>query len=486
MEEKFTGPQQTIANCERRPPPGAQQASLNMKSLQILCMTAVFDAGGCGGVAADGGRAVPNEHFMRRASVTALLAAMLLASGCNGSNGDNGSGSVAGNTARPAVATAVEQALQNDTPVAQQIVAADNAFGLALFDALNQGAPSNVAISPTSIALTLQMLYNGAEGSTQQGMSQALQLQGLGPLAVDQDNAALQAALIDPDPEVQLTTANSLWMQLSRNPVLPSFVSTNETYYAAEIGDLSGAPDDVNAWVASATNGLITQVLPPENYNDVLAVLANAIYFKGEWKTPFNPNETAAAPFTLTDGSQVSCQMMKQTAIFPYLAGADFQAVELPYGQTGRLSMLIILPAPGVDLGSFVASMTNEELSTWLAEFEPGQVSVGLPRFSTTYASSLVQGLTSLGMGTAFSPAAADFAGLASAPGVYISDVEQKAVVQVDESGTVAAATTTVTIIDTMRPPITMNRPFFYAIVDGKTGALLFIGTLVDPSQSSG
>lgn len=425
---------------------------------------------------------------MRRASVAAVLAAMLLASGCRDSNSDGSDNNPAVNAPSPVVATAVERALQNDTPVAQQIVAADNTFGLALFNVLNQGATSNVAISPTSIALALQMVFNGAEGSTEQGMSQALQLQGLGALAVDQDNAALQAALVNPDPQVQLTTANSLWMHLSGNPVLPSFVSTNETYYAAEIGDLSGAPDNVNAWVASETNGLITQILPPANYDLVVAVLANAIYFKGSWTTAFNPNLTTAAPFTLTDGTEVSCQMMSQTGSFPYLSGADFQAVEVPYGQTSRLSMLIILPAVGVNLSNFVANMTNQELSTWIADLEPTQVSIGLPRFTANYASSLVSALTSLGMGVAFNPNAADFADLASGVGVHISDVEHEAVVQVDESGTVAAAATTVTVGTSsvaQNASITMNRPFFYAILDGKTGALLFIGTLIDPTRSS-
>jgi serpin B len=429
-----------------------------------------------------------NNREFRWYSLAAVLAGILLASGCNGGSSDNSNNGAAGPPPSPTVATAVEEAQQNDTPVAQQIVAADNTFGLALFDALTQGATGNVAISPTSVALALQMVYNGAEGSTQQAMSQALQLQGLGALAVDQDNAALQAALINPDPKVQLTTANSLWMHLNQNAVLPSFVSTNETYYAAEIGDLSGAPDDVNAWVASETNGLITQILPPANYNAVVAVLANAIYFKGAWTTEFKPNETAATPFTLTDGTQISCQMMNLTSSFPYLSGTNFQAVELPYGQTSRLSMLIILPAVGVDFGSFVSNMTSGQLSTWVRDLEPAQVSIGLPRFTATYANSLVKALTSLGMGVAFNPNAADFADLASGPGVYISDVEHQAVVQVDESGTVAAGATTVTITPTVASPsisMIMNRPFFYAIVDGKTGALLFIGTLVDPSQSS-
>lgn len=426
------------------------------------------------------------EYVMRRISVVAVLAGMLLASGCNSDNSNNSNNGVAGTTPSPTVGTAVQEAQQSDTPVAQQIVAADNAFGLTLFNALNRGATSNVAISPTSIALALQMVYNGAEGSTQQGMSQALQLQGLQPLAVDQDNAALQAALINPDPNVQLTMANSLWMHLSENPVLPSFVSTNETYYAADIGDLGGAPDDVNAWVASATNGLITKILLPADYSHVIAVLANAIYFKGAWTSAFDPNRTATTPFTLTDGTQVPCQMMNQTGSFPYLSGADFQAVELPYGQTGRFSMLIILPAAGADLGSLVASMTSQELSTWIADLKPAEISIGLPRFTADYSSSLISALTSLGMGVAFEQNSADFTNLSSVPGFDISDVEHETVVQVDESGTVAAGSTTGTVGTTVAPPsMTMNRPFFYAIVDGKTGALVFIGTLTNPTKSS-
>lgn len=420
---------------------------------------------------------MPYGHIVRRTSVAAVLAGVLLVSGCTRT------------PPRSVFGTAVTQALQNHTPVAPQIVAADNAFGLALFKILSEGATTNVAISPMSIALAMQMVYNGAEGSTRQGISRALQLQGLGALAVDRYNAALQAALIHPDPQVQLTTANSLWMHLRKKRVRPSFVSANEAYYAAKIGDLSGAPDDVNAWMARETNGLIKQVLPAGDYHHVVAVLANAIYFRGTWTSLFNPNRTRAAPFTLSDGTRVSCQMMQMSrpVKYPYLSGSNFQAVELLYGRTGRLRMLIILPAVGVNLGSFVASMTSEQLSTWIADLDPTEVSIGLPRFTASYSSSLVHALTSLGMGVAFARETADFTGLAPAGGVYISDVAHEAVVQVDEHGTVAAGATVVQIVEeSLGPPsitMTMDRPFFYAIVDGKTGALLFIGTLIDPTE---
>jgi serine protease inhibitor len=418
---------------------------------------------------------MPYGHAMRRAASTVALAVILLGSACTH------------RTRQAVVATAVTQALQNHTPVAQQIVTADNTFGLAIFNVLNRGATSNVAISPTSIALALQLVYNGADGSTRRAMSQALQLQGLGALAVDKDNGTLQAALIYGDPTVQLRIANSLWMHLSKNPLLPAFISTNETYYAARIGDLSGAPDNVNAWIAGETNGLITKILPPENYRGVTAVLANAIYFKGKWRSVFGPNLTRAARFTLRDGTEVSCKMMNQTGRFPYLLGPNFQALELPYGRSGRLRMLIILPAVGIDLGGLISKMTSAQLSTWIAGLEPARLEVELPRFTTTYATSLVNALTSLGMGVAFDANTADFAELSSPRGVYISDVAHETVVQVDESGTIAAASTAMLIQELSLPPITMtmNRPFFYAIIDAKTGALLFVGTLVNPSQTA-
>jgi serine protease inhibitor len=413
---------------------------------------------------------MPNDHFIRCSSVAAVLAGALISSGCTSA------------TPTPVVGTAVAQARESSRPIAPQIVAADNAFGLALFNALNRNATSNLAISPVSIALALQMIYNGARGSTQQGMSQALQLQGLPALAVDKYNAPLQAALITPDPKAQLRIANSLWMHLRENPVLPSFASTNETYYAAKIGDLSGAPDDVNAWVAGETNGLIKKILPPDNYDRVAAVLANAIYFSEMWTSTFIPSLTQAAPFTLSDGTEISCQMMHKTSAFPYYSGSNFQAVELPYGQTRRLRMLIILPAVGANLKSFVANMTSEELSEWIADLKPAHVEIGLPRFAAIYAGSLDNALKSLGMGAAFDANVANFTGITSRRPVYISDIEHETVVKVDESGTVAAGATTVEAVAQSMPiDVIMNRPFFYAIVDGKTGALLFIGTLINP-----
>jgi len=412
--------------------------------------------------------------------IGALLVAIAGLSGCGGGSGGTAQVPTSENGSIP---PAVAQAHQAGTGVDPRIVAADNTFGLNLLSILNQGATTNVAISPTSIALVLQIIYNGANGSTQQAMQETLQLQSLTAQDVNTLNAALQASLLNVDSQVQLTLANSLWMHLSSNPVLPSFTAANETYYGATIGDLAGAPANVNAWVSNETNGLITEILPPANYQQVVAVVANTIYFKGSWTNPFDPGQTAPAPFTLADGSQTSAKMMHRTGSYPYFKGSNFQAIRIHYGEQ-RMSMLVILPDPSVTLSAFLASITADNLDTWTSQLQSAIGALTLPRFTSTFGAALPAALSALGMGIAFDVNQADFSGIA--PLTYLSDVEHKTVVKVDESGTVAAGATTGTIGITAVPApqftMTVDHPFFYAIQDDDTGALLFVGTLVDPT----
>jgi len=417
-----------------------------------------------------------------------LLAAAALA-GCGGgsnpaaTSGNPSSPGAGGTSSGGAQPPAVIQAMDEGSAVNPAIVTADNAFGLSLFQNLNANATGNVAISPISVAMALQILYNGAAGTTQSAMAQTLQLGTLSTQDLNSDNAALMASLIGADPQVQVIVANSLWMHLSNNPVLPSFTQTDQNFYGATVGDLSGAPANVNSWVDTETNGLITQMLPNGDYSGLVALIANVIYFKGPWTTAFDPSQTVAAPFTLVDGTQVSSQMMHQSGSYAYLQGANFQAVRLPYGQ-GRLSMLIVLPNSSADFNSFVAGITAATLNGWIGQLQGSPGSIAVPRFTSAYGASLPSALSALGMGIALcSSNSADFSALA--PGVCVSDVEHRTIVEVDETGTVAAGATTITVTPTVAMTgqftMTMDHPFFYAIQDDQTGELLFIGTLVDP-----
>jgi serine protease inhibitor len=413
---------------------------------------------------------------------------LLLLTGCNGlgSSGASSPKPADGSGLPPAIAAA----RATGAAVNPAIVTADNTFGLSLLDTLiptNAGA--NICISPLSVAMALQILYNGAQGSTQQGMAQALDLQGLSVQAVNTDNAALEAALIEPDPDVTLTVANSLWIDQESYPVDPSFIQTDQTYYGATVGDLAGAPADVNAWGDQETHGLSPEILPPNlpPGDFGVAIIANTLYFKGQWTTAFDPSQTTAGAFMLADGTEVAADLMHQTGTLPYLEstfqGSRFQAVRLPYGD-GRLSMLIVLPEFGTAIAPFAAAVRLEDLMRWIAALEPSAISIALPRFSAAYSGDMVPALASLGMGMAFQQGA-DFALLA--PGAQVSHVFHSTMVEVGESGTTAAAATVITVAITAvgpMPTMSMDHPFFYALQDDATGEFLFIGILMNPDES--
>lgn len=421
---------------------------------------------------------------------TGILAAALLSAslaGCGSSSSDT--------TTTPPVACgcpamivpqAVEKDLQAKTSVDPAIVTADNTFGLNLLNTLLQEGVSssgNAAIAPLSASTALQITYNGAAGTTQQAMSQALQLGTLTTQQLNDDNAALEAALYNPDPQVQITVANSLWTN-SNIAVVPAFIQTNENYYGSMLGSLASAPDNVNQWVSEKTNGLITDILPAGDYSTDAAVIANVVYFKGPWQYPFQTSQTTAQTFTLGDSTQTTVQMMHQAGTFPYLQGSGFQAVRLPYG-AGRLSMLLVLPTTGTDINTFVSGMSATSIDSWESQMQGAYGNVALPRFSTSFSASLKSALTTLGMGIAFTPNEADFSGISPLMTV-ITRVAHATVVDVDENGTVAAGATTVTlgttVVQAPQFTMTMDHPFFYAIRDDNTGDLLFVGVLANPN----
>jgi serine protease inhibitor len=306
----------------------------------------------------------------------ALLAAAMALIGCGGGSQSTAQSPSGGPSMSGTTPAAVIQAQKAVTPVDPAIVIADNSFGLSLLDTLLPNSDGgNIAISPLSVALALQVLYNGSAGTTQQAMAQSLELGNLTDQGLNSDNAALQASLINPDPKVQLTIANSLWIDQSGGDVLPSFTQTDETYYGATLGDLAGAPANVNAWVDSETHGLITQLMPPVQYQG--AIIANVLYFKGQWTTSFDASDT----------------------------------VRLPYGQ-GRLSMLIVLPDTGADVTNFVASIKIDDLNGLIAQLQPSTVTIALPRFTAAYGTSLSGALASMGMRIAFG-SSANFSALA-------------------------------------------------------------------------
>jgi len=368
-----------------------------------------------------------------------------------------------------------------------RLVTAQNTFGFKLFSQmLQQAEGENVMISPSSVAIALSMTYNGATGETQEAMAEALALQDMSLEELNQANAALATVLENADLDVTIGIANSLWGREGMT-FNPDFLQRNRDYYQAEVQMLNfgdpAAKDVINEWVSDSTNGKIPQIVNQINPQDVL-FLINAVYFNGTWADPFNPRQTQQQPFYRADGSQVEVPLMMQTGDFRYLETEQVQGIHLPYGD-GRLSMVVLLPREGTSLTDLQSSFSAENWQTWRNQFRRRPGMIRIPRFESEFGTRLNDALKALGMEVAFDPDAADFSAMGPDQ-LYISDVQHKTYINVDEEGTEAAASTSVGVSVTsapIDPPFQMvcDRPFFYAIQDNETGAILFMGVMMDP-----
>lgn len=370
-----------------------------------------------------------------------------------------------------------------------RLVDANNRFGFALLHQLREAEEGkNVFFSPTSITLALAMTYNGAAGETEQAMAKVMSLEEISKEELNQAAMELRQSLQSADPKVELTIANSLWARQGIS-FKKQFLETNRQYFGAQVSVLDfGDPtalQTINRWVEGNTRGKITKIVDSIPASTVM-FLINAIYFNGKWQKPFDKSLTQEKPFHLANGEQKRVPMMAQTGKFPYLKGEGFQMVSLPYG-AGRLSMVVVLPDEGISLNEWLKSLDAKSWKEWTPKLVTTDGELQLPRFKTEYDKTLNDALKSLGMAVAFDPHRADFTGMRDERDLFLEKVHHKAVVEVNEEGTEAAAVTSVqvgiTSVQQPRPPFKMivDRPFFFAIRDTRTGMVLFMGAVVEP-----
>lgn len=376
--------------------------------------------------------------------------------------------------------------------VEPRLVTAVNDFGLRLYREL-AAKPENVFLSPTSIQLALGMAYNGARGTSKDGMAKALGYGDMSLEEVNKANAELLALLANPDPKVDLFIANAVW---AREGVTydPGFMQRCKDSFLAEPMTVNFAlpesADTINAWVKAHTKDKIPQIVTADAIRDAIMVLTNAIYFKGGWTDEFPAAATKDGEFTTGEGKKITVPMMARSARMEYMENEQFQMVRLPY-QGQFVGMYVLLPRPGVTLKDCVAKATAADWRSWTAALTKRQGELKLPRFKTEYATSLKPALTALGMADAFDPSKADLNGIlpegATTERVFISDALHKTYLSVDEQGTEAAAATAVIMGITSAPlptePFSMvvDRPFLIAIADKPTGVILFLGSISSP-----
>jgi serine protease inhibitor len=372
------------------------------------------------------------------------------------------------------------QAVHLDEPFVQGYTG----FGFDLFRALLESSPDeNLFISPTSAAFVLAMTYNGAAGETQQTMARVLGVGGMTRDQVNENNRRWLESLVNPGGRVELSLANSLWIRQGF-PTLPDFLERNRTFYKAEVRELDfGSPNAaraINDWVSQHTRGKIDRIVeqvPP----NVVMYLINALYFKADWTQQFDRRNTREEVFTLAGGARKTVSMMNQSGEFPVFWTQQFQAVSLPYGN-GRFSMVLVLPNPGSDLGSFYAQLDAQRWEQWMEGFTKHQVMIALPRFKLEWEKSLKPALVGMGMGVAFAAGQTphDFTAMSPA-NPWLDEVKQKTYLEVNEEGTTAAAVTVASMPASAPPMLRFDRPFFLAIRDNATRTLLFMGQIAEP-----
>lgn len=371
-----------------------------------------------------------------------------------------------------------------DTPgrLDPNLVSANTEFGLKLFSKLVDRTPNdNIFISPTSIAMALQMTYNGALGETQKAMAEALELQGISLQELNEGNAALMKALENLDDDVLLDIANSLWAR-KEETFGEEFLKRTQDFYEADVETLDfsdpESPSVINAWVNEKTRGKIEKIVDEIPASAIL-YLINAVYFKGTWTIQFDEKYTKERAFTLPDGAKKNIPMMTTQSKFRLYRGDAFSGIALPYGDE-KVSMYIFLPDRDSNLGEFYKKLSAGKLESWISEFRKFDLMVIMPKFKLEYEVGLNNVLTELGMGLAFS-GKADFGAMCPGGGVMIDDVKHKTFVEVNEKGTEAAAVTSVRMKKGGTPPMIIDKPFLCVIRDDITGTILFMGSITNP-----
>jgi serpin B len=389
-----------------------------------------------------------------------------------------------------AASLAVAQPAGKLAPDTAAVVQGNNVFALDLFGRLRQ-KDGNLFFSPYSISNALAMTYAGARGQTAEQMATTLHFGLPAPRlhpAFGELIRHLNAG--GKDRKYQLSVANALWGQKGYT-FLPDFLRLTQDVYQGGLKEVDfvraeEARKTINRWVEEQTKDKIKDLIPEGALvPDTRLVLTNAIYFKAAWAEPFPAGATQKEDFHLGGGKKVQVPMMHTNEALRYRDGGTFHALELPY-QGRELSMLVLLPKKADGLAELEKNLTSARLDEWLKGMKVHMVNMALPKFKITSQFSLKDVLSAMGMPLAFSMRA-DFSGMTTRERLFIDKVLHKAFVDVNEKGTEAAAATAVVIRPTAAPnyaraDFRADHPFVFLIRENRTGSVLFLGRVADPS----
>lgn len=244
----------------------------------------------------------------------------------------------------------------------KKIISANNKLALDLLPNLESNDNGNIFISPTSLYMALSMVYNGADAETKEEMAKVLNSEGIDIEELNKANVSLLSKLHNESEDIDLKVGNSIWLN-EKFHFQEDFAQNNRDYYHAEISEIDitdrKSADLINKWVADSTNNKIDEMVKTPLEPDLVALLINAVYFKGDWKYKFYENETVERPFYLEDGTTKTIPLMYLKEELSYMENDHFQAVSLPYGD-GDMSMNVFLPRENSTIQEFEKMLTIE------------------------------------------------------------------------------------------------------------------------------
>jgi serpin B len=373
---------------------------------------------------------------------------------------------------------------------------ADNTFAARLYSAVAASGHDNTFFSPASIATALAMTSSGARGETQRQMLDVLGFKDANPETLHQAFAELIKSANGDGGErgYQLSMANRLWGQKGLH-FLPAFLNKTQKEYGAGLEELDFAHNleasrqTINAWVEKQTADKIKELIKPGAIGpDSRLVLTNAIYFKGAWADPFKKEMTRDEAFESSAEQKANVPMMHRSGRYRYAEDDTVQILELPY-VNNEVSMVVVLPRKADGLADVEKSIDAKWLADLPGRLRSRQVQVALPKFKMRAEFELSKVLASMGMPLAFGDKA-DFSGMSSEEKVVIDAVIHQAYVDVNEEGTEAAAATAVTMralsVRKPEPPVVFraDHPFTFMIRDTRSGAILFMGKVMNPAAA--
>lgn len=359
------------------------------------------------------------------------------------------------------------------------------------------GEDENILFSPLGITLAVGMMEFGTQGSTLKEIHHAM---GYDSLKNGEEFAFLKDLsdlITSEESRCVVKLANSLFVQNGIH-VNDEFLQMMKKYFNTGVNHVDfsqniAVANYINKWVENNTNNLLKDLVSPRDFDAVTHLaLINAIYFKGNWKSQFRPENTRTFSFTKDDESEVQIPMMYQQGEFYYgefsdgsnEAGGIYQVLEIPY-EGEEISMMLVLSRQEVPLATLEPLVKAQLIEEWANSVKKQKVEVYLPRFTVEQEVDLKDVLKALGITEVFIQNA-NFTALSDNKEIFISKAIHKSFLEVNEEGSEAAATSGMIAISRMAvlyPQVIVDHPFFFLIRNRKTGTILFMGRVMHPES---